>query len=175
MMEIQSKERMATNGAQETKSTFKAAKLQRYPSSAYARYARCLLLSLFFFFFFFKFYTSWKRHQDLSCWWSEAGLILFYGCALSPTAHISFMIATVVILIYNEGIHRNLLWCFLPYLSQLPTLWAHSTTEQGLSVTGGGGTSKKACMFMPFIYTTGFILPSPGPLLVSHIHSLPAK
>ena len=52
MMEIQSKERMATNGAQETKSTFKAAKLQRYPSSAYARYARCLLLSLLFFFFF---------------------------------------------------------------------------------------------------------------------------
>lgn len=85
------------------------------------------------------------------------------------------MIATDVILIYNEGIHRNLLWCFLPYLFQLPTLWAHSITEQGLSVTGGGGASKKACMFMPFIYTTGFILPSPGPLLVSHIHSLPAK
>ena len=53
MMEIQSKERMPTNGAQETKSTFKAAKLQRYPSSAYARYARCLLLSFLFFFFNF--------------------------------------------------------------------------------------------------------------------------
>ena len=50
MMEIQSKERMATNRAQETKSTFKVAKLQRYPSSVYARYARCLLLSFFFFF-----------------------------------------------------------------------------------------------------------------------------
>ena len=139
MMEIQSKERMATNRAQETKSTFKVAKLQRYPSSVYARYARCLLLSFFFFF-----HTSWKRHQDLSCWWSEAGLILFYGCALSPTAHISFMIATVVILIYNEGVHRNLLWCFLPYLFRLPTLWAHNITEQGLLVTGGGGTSKKS-------------------------------
>lgn len=131
---------MATNGAQETKNTWKAAKLQRYPSSVCARYARCLLLS---FFFFFKFYTSWKIYQDLSCWWREAGPILFYGCALSPTARISSVIATVVILIYNEGIHRNL-WCFLPYLFQLPTLWAHDITEQRFSVIGGGGTSKKS-------------------------------
>ena len=55
MMEIQSKDRMATNRAQETKGTFKAAKLQRYPSSVYARYARCLLRSCLVLFFFFNF------------------------------------------------------------------------------------------------------------------------
>ena len=102
------------------------------------------MLGACFFRFFFFFYMSWKRHQDLSCWWSEAGQILFYGCALSPTACILSMTATVVILVYNEGIHRNLLWCFLPYLFQLPTLWTHDITEQGLWVIGGGGTSKKS-------------------------------
>ena len=54
------------------------------------------------------------------------------------------MIAIVVTLIYNEGVYRNLLWCFLPYLFWLPTLWGHNITEQGLLVTGAGGTSKKS-------------------------------
>lgn len=127
MMEIQSKE----NGHEWSpgNSTFKAAKLQRYPSFklTLGMLGACFFRFCFFFLILHKLKKT-SRSIMLVKWrqgWSSS------KDALSPTAHISFMIATDVILIYNEGTYRNLLWCF-PYLFQLPTLWAHSITEQGL-------------------------------------------